>query len=97
MFFFLRNHFVVFLFKTVQPKAQKKKKMSGKKSHKAMSDAEWISRLKKFASTGVWPSNEGNRPAPRQKKWHDIYQKVSVYFCYFCMTETTLVFVDLHN
>ncbi|XP_073804837.1 uncharacterized protein isoform X3 [Danio rerio] len=49
--------------------------MSGK-SHKAMSDADWISRLKKFASTGVWPSNEGNRPAPRQKKWHEIYQRI---------------------
>ncbi|XP_073805070.1 uncharacterized protein isoform X3 [Danio rerio] len=41
-----------------------------------MSDADWISRLKKFASTGVWPSNEGNRPAPRQKKWHEIYQRI---------------------
>lgn len=63
-------------FKTVSLKSRK---MSGKqqKSHKAMSDAEWISRLKKFASTGIWPSNEGNRPAPRQKKWYEIYQRVS--------------------
>lgn len=44
-----------------------------------MSDADWISRLKKFASTGVWPSNEGNRPAPRQKKWHEIYQRIEKY------------------
>ncbi|XP_042633172.1 uncharacterized protein LOC109065301 [Cyprinus carpio] len=41
-----------------------------------MSDAEWILRLKKFASTGIWPSNEGNRPAPRQKKWYEIYQRI---------------------
>ncbi|XP_032439662.1 uncharacterized protein LOC116733080 [Xiphophorus hellerii] len=46
------------------------------KSHKGMGDGEWMARLKAFASTGVWPSNAGNRPAPRQKKWHDIYQKI---------------------
>ncbi|XP_052441426.1 uncharacterized protein LOC127980742 [Carassius gibelio] len=23
----------------------------------------------------MWPSNEGNRPAPRQKKWYEIYQR----------------------
>ncbi|XP_057184794.1 uncharacterized protein LOC130551257 [Triplophysa rosa] len=49
--------------------------MATKRSHKAMSDAEWVSRLRKFASTGVWPS-DGNRPAPRQKKWHEIYQRI---------------------
>lgn len=49
---------------------------SSTKSHKAMGDTEWMSRLRKFAATGTWPSNEGNRPAPKQKKWHDLYQKV---------------------
>ncbi|KAK7907602.1 hypothetical protein WMY93_016214 [Mugilogobius chulae] len=46
------------------------------KSHKAMDDGEWMSRLRSFATTGVWPAGEGNRPAPRQKKWHDLYQKI---------------------
>ncbi|KAJ8335566.1 hypothetical protein SKAU_G00389080 [Synaphobranchus kaupii] len=46
------------------------------KTHKAMSDSKWMSRLRKFASTGVWPASEGNRPAPRQKKWHDLYQRI---------------------
>ncbi|XP_041846871.1 uncharacterized protein LOC121643491 [Melanotaenia boesemani] len=45
------------------------------KSHKAMGDEEWMSRLRAFASTGVWPRGAGNRPAPRQQKWHDLYQK----------------------
>ncbi|KAJ8375066.1 hypothetical protein SKAU_G00056460 [Synaphobranchus kaupii] len=31
----------------------------------------------KFATTGVWPSEAGNRPAPRQKRWHDLYQRFS--------------------
>lgn len=47
------------------------------KSHKAMSDGEWLARLQKFASSGVWPSGEGNRPAPRQKRWHELYLKVN--------------------
>ena len=46
------------------------------KSHKGMGDGEWMARLRAFASSGVWPSDAGNRPAPRQKKWHDLYQKV---------------------
>ncbi|XP_053091155.1 uncharacterized protein LOC113534513 isoform X1 [Pangasianodon hypophthalmus] len=46
------------------------------KSHKAMGDQEWMSRLRQFASTGVWPSEAGNRPAPRQKKWYDLFQRI---------------------
>ncbi|XP_036419498.1 uncharacterized protein LOC118803096 [Colossoma macropomum] len=46
------------------------------KSHKAMGDDEWMSRLKRFAASGIWPSDAGNRPAPRQKKWYDLYQKI---------------------
>ncbi|XP_036943223.1 uncharacterized protein LOC119013024 isoform X5 [Acanthopagrus latus] len=46
------------------------------KSHKAMADSEWMSRLRKFASSGVWPAGEGNRPAPRQKKWFALYQMI---------------------
>ncbi|XP_047204714.1 uncharacterized protein LOC124857485 isoform X2 [Girardinichthys multiradiatus] len=45
------------------------------KSHKALGDEEWMARLRGFSSDGVWPSNAGNRPAPRQKKWHALYQK----------------------
>ncbi|KAI9525156.1 hypothetical protein NQZ68_009354 [Dissostichus eleginoides] len=41
-----------------------------------MSDSEWVSRLRKFASTGVWPAGEGNRPAPRQKKRFELYQRI---------------------
>ncbi|XP_067281054.1 uncharacterized protein [Pseudorasbora parva] len=47
-----------------------------KKSHKAMGDEEWMSRLRRFANTGVWPSEAGNRPAPRQKKWFDLFQRI---------------------
>ncbi|XP_058609831.1 nematocyst expressed protein 3-like isoform X2 [Onychostoma macrolepis] len=47
-----------------------------KKSHKALGDDEWMSRLRRFASTGVWPSEAGNRPAPRQKKWFDLFHKI---------------------
>ena len=46
------------------------------KSHKAMGDDEWMSRLKMFAASGVWPADAGNRPAPRQKKWFDLFNKV---------------------
>ena len=46
------------------------------KSLKSMGDDEWMVRLRAFASSGVWPSGGGNRPAPRQKKWHELYQKV---------------------
>ncbi|RXN22060.1 hypothetical protein ROHU_036759 [Labeo rohita] len=52
-------------------------KMSTKpKSHKAMGDGEWMARLRAFASSGAWPSGAGNRPAPRQRKWYDLYQKI---------------------
>ncbi|KAJ8346583.1 hypothetical protein SKAU_G00279840 [Synaphobranchus kaupii] len=37
------------------------------KKHRAMGDEEWMSRLRTFAALGVWPSEAGNRPAPRQK------------------------------
>ncbi|CAL8241487.1 unnamed protein product [Merluccius merluccius] len=43
--------------------------------HKAMGDDEWMSRLKTFAASGVWPADAGNRPAPRQKKWFDLFNK----------------------
>ncbi|KAK2840904.1 hypothetical protein Q7C36_012483 [Tachysurus vachellii] len=32
--------------------------------------------MRRFASTGVWPSEAGNRPAPRQK-WNDFFQRIS--------------------
>lgn len=51
--------------------------MASAKSHKGMSNAEWLARLESFAQTGVWPSTQGNRPSPRQKRWHEMYQKVS--------------------
>ncbi|ROI26630.1 hypothetical protein DPX16_21573 [Anabarilius grahami] len=41
-----------------------------------MGDEEWMSCLRRFASTGVWPSEAGNRPAPRQKKWFDLFQRI---------------------
>lgn len=41
-----------------------------------MGDGEWMARRREFASFGVRPSGGGNRPAPRQRKWHDLYQKV---------------------
>ncbi|XP_048048328.1 uncharacterized protein LOC125269464 [Megalobrama amblycephala] len=50
--------------------------MASAKSHKGMSDADWLARLQSFARTGVWPSREGNRPSPRQKRWHELYQKI---------------------
>lgn len=60
------------------------KAMSSKsKPHKAMADSEWMSRLRKFASTGAWPAGEGNRPAPRQKKWYELYQKVGTFLGYY--------------
>ncbi|KAK1885061.1 Protein trichome birefringence-like 25 [Dissostichus eleginoides] len=40
-----------------------------------MGDAEWLARLKAFANSGVWPEG-GNKPAPRQRKWYDLYQKI---------------------
>ncbi|KAJ8370130.1 hypothetical protein SKAU_G00101580 [Synaphobranchus kaupii] len=42
------------------------------KKHRAMGDEEWMSRLRTFAALGVWPSEAGNRPAPRQKKCYDL-------------------------
>lgn len=59
----------------VSPKATSSKS----KSHKAMADSKWMSPLRKFASTESWPAGEGNRPAPRQKKWHQLYQREWVY------------------
>ncbi|XP_057184272.1 putative uncharacterized protein DDB_G0290521 [Triplophysa rosa] len=47
-----------------------------KKSHKAFGDDEWMFSLRRFASTGVWPSEAGNRPAPRQKKWFELFQRI---------------------
>ncbi len=35
-----------------------------------------MSRLQRFASTQNWPSDAGNRPAHRQKKWHDLFHQV---------------------
>ncbi|KAI9536400.1 hypothetical protein NQZ68_033659 [Dissostichus eleginoides] len=43
------------------------------KSNKAVGDAEWMARLKAFASSGVWPPG-GNKPDQRQQKWRDLYQ-----------------------
>ncbi|KAJ8393321.1 hypothetical protein AAFF_G00062220 [Aldrovandia affinis] len=40
-----------------------------------MGDDEWMSRLRKFAASGVWPTEAGNRPALRQKRWYDLYWK----------------------
>ncbi|CAL8258558.1 unnamed protein product [Arctogadus glacialis] len=45
------------------------------KKHRAMGSEEWVSRLKAFASSGTWPSSAGNRPSPKQAKWHNLYQK----------------------
>lgn len=50
-----------------------------KKTHKSMTDAAWLARMKTFAESGVWPQHLGNRPAPRQKKWHDMYKKVHIF------------------
>ncbi|XP_026143958.1 uncharacterized protein LOC113118756 [Carassius auratus] len=50
--------------------------MASAKFHKGMSNAEWLARLESFAQTGVWPSTQGNRPSPRQKRWHEMYQKI---------------------
>ncbi|XP_018967340.2 uncharacterized protein LOC109098184 isoform X3 [Cyprinus carpio] len=50
--------------------------MPKSKSHKAMRDEAWMSRLQLFASSGNWPSDAGNRPAPRQRKWYDLFQQI---------------------
>jgi len=55
--------------------------MSKPKSHKGLGDEEWMSRLRRFANTGVWPSEAGNRPAPRQKKWYELFQRVCTGKC----------------
>ncbi|XP_063743367.1 uncharacterized protein LOC134871539 isoform X1 [Eleginops maclovinus] len=50
--------------------------MSNKpKSLKGLGEGQWMARLRAFASSGVWPSG-GNRPAPRQRKWYALYQKI---------------------
>ncbi|MED6269093.1 hypothetical protein CHARACLAT_029606 [Characodon lateralis] len=41
-----------------------------------MPDTVWMARLRSFAATGSWPADEGNRPAPRQKKWYELYQRI---------------------
>ncbi|MEQ2305591.1 hypothetical protein AMECASPLE_039375 [Ameca splendens] len=41
-----------------------------------MDDNKWFFRLMSFASTGVWPSDAGNRSAPWQQKWYTLYQKI---------------------
>ncbi|KAJ8333949.1 hypothetical protein SKAU_G00412680 [Synaphobranchus kaupii] len=45
-----------------------------------MGDEEWMSRLRTFAALGVWPSEAGNRPAPRQKKC-DTTTRTLILFC----------------
>ncbi|KAJ8349331.1 hypothetical protein SKAU_G00244610 [Synaphobranchus kaupii] len=50
------------------------------KKHRAMGDEEWMSRLRTFAALGVWPSEAGNRPAPRQKKC-DTTTRTLILFC----------------
>ena len=45
-----------------------------------------MSRLCKFVSTGVWPASEGNKPAPRQNKWYDLYQRVCILYT-VCITQ----------
>lgn len=51
---------------------------SNPKKHRAMGDDEWMSCLRRFTASGVWASEAGNRPAPRQKKWHNLYLKVNL-------------------
>ncbi|KAL7844989.1 hypothetical protein SRHO_G00235290 [Serrasalmus rhombeus] len=41
-----------------------------------MGDDEGMSHLKRFAASGIRPSDAGNRLSPRQKKWYDLYQKI---------------------
>ena len=43
-------------------------KATSSKSHKAMADSEWMSPLRKFPSTGVWPTGEGNRQSSQEKE-----------------------------
>ncbi|KAJ8356373.1 hypothetical protein SKAU_G00191670 [Synaphobranchus kaupii] len=50
------------------------------KKHRAMGDEEWMSRLRTFAALGVWPSEAGNRLAPRQKKC-DTTTRILILFC----------------
>ncbi|KAJ8346414.1 hypothetical protein SKAU_G00278150 [Synaphobranchus kaupii] len=50
------------------------------KKHRAIGDEEWMSRLRTFAALGVWPSEAGNRPAPRQKKC-DTTTRTLILFC----------------
>ncbi|KAJ8340737.1 hypothetical protein SKAU_G00353700 [Synaphobranchus kaupii] len=56
-----------------------------------MGDEEWMSRLRTFAALGVWPSEAGNRPAPRQKKWHDLYLKLGPCVLFSDTTTRTLI------
>ncbi|KAF0023813.1 hypothetical protein F2P81_024443 [Scophthalmus maximus] len=67
------------------------RKMASKdKKHRSMGDEEWMSHLRRFAAVGVWPSDAGNRPAPCQKKWHDLYLKDGPW-CLEQMTATLTV------
>ncbi|KAJ8408172.1 hypothetical protein AAFF_G00264000 [Aldrovandia affinis] len=47
-----------------------------------MGDDEWMSRLGRFAASGVWPTEVGNRPAPRQKSCYGLYQKLMLWMPY---------------
>ncbi|KAK5612018.1 hypothetical protein CRENBAI_002028 [Crenichthys baileyi] len=39
-----------------------------------MPDTVWMARLRSFVTIGSWPADEGNRPAPRQKKCSHLLQ-----------------------
>ncbi|MEQ2234696.1 hypothetical protein ILYODFUR_034096 [Ilyodon furcidens] len=41
-----------------------------------MPDTVWMARLRSFAAAGSWPADEGNRPAPGQKKWYKLYKRI---------------------
>ncbi|XP_035988143.1 uncharacterized protein LOC110367754 isoform X2 [Fundulus heteroclitus] len=45
-------------------------------SRKSIPDSVWMSRLRSFAATGSWPAEQGNRPAPRQEKWYQLYHMI---------------------
>ncbi|KAJ8333560.1 hypothetical protein SKAU_G00415680 [Synaphobranchus kaupii] len=56
------------------------------KKHRAMGDEEWMSHLRTFAALGVWPSEAGNRPAPREKKCDTITRTLIL----FCITRSNI-------
>ncbi|KAJ8404577.1 hypothetical protein AAFF_G00334400 [Aldrovandia affinis] len=49
-----------------------------------MGDDEWMSLLRKFAASGVWPPEASNRPATRQNRWYDLYWKPASGPSYSC-------------